>query len=72
LPQTLPEPRAEKKRRNLNAEWTIVGVFASGNATFDVCLMVMFGVLGYLMRKFGYARSHWCWPLCWDPCSKTI
>jgi putative tricarboxylic transport membrane protein len=32
----------------------IVGVFASGNATFDVVLMVVFGVLGYLMRKFGY------------------
>jgi len=32
----------------------IVGVFASGNASFDVFLMVVFGVLGYLMRKFGY------------------
>ena len=32
----------------------IVGVFASGNAVFDVFVMVMFGVLGYLMRKFGY------------------
>jgi putative tricarboxylic transport membrane protein len=32
----------------------IVGVFASGNAVFDVFVMVIFGVLGYLMRKFGY------------------
>ena len=32
----------------------IVGVFASGNAVFDVFVMVAFGVLGYLMRKFGY------------------
>jgi putative tricarboxylic transport membrane protein len=32
----------------------IVGVFASGNAVFDVLVMVIFGVLGYLMRKFGY------------------
>ena len=32
----------------------VVGVFASGNAVFDVFVMVMFGVLGYLMRKFGY------------------
>jgi putative tricarboxylic transport membrane protein len=31
-----------------------VGVFASGNAVFDVLVMVVFGVLGYLMRKFGY------------------
>jgi putative tricarboxylic transport membrane protein len=32
----------------------LVGVFASGNAVFDVFVMVVFGVLGYLMRKFGY------------------
>jgi putative tricarboxylic transport membrane protein len=32
----------------------VVGVFASGNAVFDVFVMVIFGVLGYLMRKFGY------------------
>jgi putative tricarboxylic transport membrane protein len=32
----------------------IIGVFASGNAVFDVFVMVVFGVLGYLMRKFGY------------------
>jgi len=32
----------------------VVGVFASGNAVFDVFVMVLFGVLGYLMRKFGY------------------
>ena len=34
--------------------FSIVGVFASGNAVFDVFVMVLFGVLGYLMRKFGY------------------
>jgi putative tricarboxylic transport membrane protein len=32
----------------------VVGVFASSNAAFDVLVMVMFGVLGYLFRKFGY------------------
>jgi putative tricarboxylic transport membrane protein len=32
----------------------LVGVFASGNAVFDVFVMVVFGVFGYLMRKFGY------------------
>ena len=32
----------------------IVGVFASAAAVFDVFVMVMFGALGYLMRKFGY------------------
>ncbi len=32
----------------------VVGVFASGNAVFDVLIMTLFGVLGYLFRKFGY------------------
>jgi putative tricarboxylic transport membrane protein len=32
----------------------IVGVFSSGNATFDVLVMTVFGVFGYLLRKFGY------------------
>ena len=32
----------------------VVGVFASGAAVFDVFVMVVFGVLGYLMRQFGY------------------
>jgi putative tricarboxylic transport membrane protein len=32
----------------------IVGVFSSNAAVFDVFVMVLFGALGYLMRKFGY------------------
>jgi putative tricarboxylic transport membrane protein len=32
----------------------VVGVFCSGNAVFDILLMIAFGVLGYLFRKFGY------------------
>jgi putative tricarboxylic transport membrane protein len=32
----------------------VVGVFASGNAAFDVLVMAVFGVLGYVWRKFGY------------------
>ena len=35
----------------------VVGVFASSNAVFDVLVMSVFGVLGYLMRKFGYEAS---------------
>jgi putative tricarboxylic transport membrane protein len=33
---------------------TVVGVYANGNNLFDVTVMIAFGVLGYLMRKFGY------------------
>jgi putative tricarboxylic transport membrane protein len=32
----------------------IVGVFSSGSAVFDVFVMTVFGLIGYLMRKFGY------------------
>ncbi|MCC6210071.1 MAG: tripartite tricarboxylate transporter permease [Burkholderiales bacterium] len=32
----------------------IVGVFAANAAVFDVFVMMLFGVLGYLFRKFGY------------------
>ena len=32
----------------------VIGVFASSNQAFDVLVMAIFGVLGYLFRKFGY------------------
>ncbi|TWT03165.1 tripartite tricarboxylate transporter permease [Reyranella sp. CPCC 100927] len=35
----------------------IVGVYASSNAVFDVGVMVLFGIVGYLMRKFGYEAA---------------
>ena len=33
------------------------GTPSTGNAVFDVLVMSVFGVLGYLMRKFGYEAS---------------
>jgi putative tricarboxylic transport membrane protein len=32
----------------------VVGVYCSGNSVFDIAVMIVFGVLGYLFRKFGY------------------
>jgi len=32
----------------------IIGAYAINNALFDVGVMMLFGVLGYLMNKFGY------------------
>jgi putative tricarboxylic transport membrane protein len=32
----------------------VVGVFASENKSFDVLVMTVFGVAGYVFRKFGY------------------
>ncbi|BBK40424.1 hypothetical protein STVA_04440 [Allostella vacuolata] len=31
-----------------------VGVYSVGNSTFDVGLMIVFGLLGYLLTKFGF------------------
>jgi putative tricarboxylic transport membrane protein len=32
----------------------IIGVYSISNTTFDIGIMLVFGVLGYLMRKYGY------------------
>ena len=32
----------------------IIGVYSISSAIFDIYVMIAFGVLGYLMRKFGY------------------
>ncbi|HEX9185849.1 MAG TPA: tripartite tricarboxylate transporter permease, partial [Vicinamibacteria bacterium] len=32
----------------------LIGVYATGNSVFDIYVMLVFGALGYLMKKFGY------------------
>lgn len=32
----------------------LIGAYSINNSVFDVSIMVVFGVVGYLMRKFGY------------------
>lgn len=32
----------------------LIGVYSINNTTFDIYLMVFFGLVGYLMRKFGF------------------
>lgn len=34
--------------------FTIIGSYSSNNSLFDIQLMLVFGVLGYLLRKFGF------------------
>ena len=34
--------------------FTIVGVYCSSNNVFDVQVMIVFGAIGYFLRKFGY------------------
>ncbi|KAA1418276.1 tripartite tricarboxylate transporter permease [Mumia zhuanghuii] len=33
---------------------TLIGVYTVANSTFDIFLVVVFGLLGYLMKKFGF------------------
>ena len=33
---------------------TILGVYTISNSIFDIFLMIVFGVVGYLMKKFGF------------------
>ncbi len=35
----------------------LIGSYSLNNSTFDVSLMVLFGGVGYLMRKFGYEAA---------------
>jgi len=32
----------------------LIGVYSVGNAVFDIYVMIVFGIIGYLMRKFDY------------------
>jgi putative tricarboxylic transport membrane protein len=32
----------------------IIGVYSINNSTFDIAIMLAFGLLGYVMRKYGY------------------
>jgi putative tricarboxylic transport membrane protein len=33
---------------------TLIGVYTINNSIFDIWLVIAFGVLGYLMKKFGF------------------
>ena len=32
----------------------VIGAYSVNNSTFDVVVMILFGIIGYLFRKFGY------------------
>jgi putative tricarboxylic transport membrane protein len=32
----------------------VIGVYSIGNSVFDIYVMIAFGLIGYLMKKFGY------------------
>jgi putative tricarboxylic transport membrane protein len=35
----------------------LIGTYAMNNSTFDLLMMILFGVLGYLIKKFGYESA---------------
>jgi putative tricarboxylic transport membrane protein len=35
----------------------LIGAYTIDNAIFDIYLMILFGILGYLMKKFGYPAA---------------
>ena len=38
----------------------IVGVYEVSHSIVDVWIMLIMGVIGYLLRKFGSIRRRWC------------
>lgn len=42
-----------------------IGAYTVHSAMFDVVMMLVFGVLGYLFKKLKYPLRPWCWPWCW-------
>jgi putative tricarboxylic transport membrane protein len=54
---------------------TLIGVYTVNNRVFDIVLVIVFGALGYLMKKLGFEPGpRWCWrsssARCWrTPCA---
>ena len=41
-----------------------IGAYTVHNSTFDVVMMLVFGVTGYFMKKCNYPLAPWCWRSC--------
>src|SRR3989337_1242237 len=39
---------------------TLIGVYMLQNAAFDVLLLILFGTIGYYMRRYGYPVAGAC------------
>jgi TctA family transporter len=44
-----------------------IGVFSLNNSEFDVYLMALFGVVGYVLARSGASRRRCCSPSSWGP-----
>ena len=42
----------------------VIGVYSEAGNVWDIAMMLVFAVLGYLMKKFGYEPRPSCWPSC--------
>jgi TctA family transporter len=41
-----------------------IGAYTVHNNTFNVVMMLVFGVAGYLLKKCNYPLGRWSWPSC--------
>jgi putative tricarboxylic transport membrane protein len=37
--------------------FTIVGVYATGNIVFDIYIMILFGIIGFVIRRYGFEAA---------------
>jgi putative tricarboxylic transport membrane protein len=51
--------RADHRRDLRDRRYTV------HNNMFDVWMMLVFGVLGYVFKKLKYPSRRWCWRWCW-------
>jgi putative tricarboxylic transport membrane protein len=49
----------------------VIGVYSLNNNIWEIIIMVIFGVLGYLMRKFGYEAAPFVFALILGPMMET-
>jgi len=45
--------------------FTMTGVYSINFSLFDLWVMLLFGVIGYFMKKFDYPAAPWPYPWFW-------
>ena len=49
----------------------LIGAYSVANSVFDIYVMLLFGMIGYLMKKYEYEGRRSSWPSSLAPCSRT-
>ncbi|MCQ6271470.1 hypothetical protein M8J71_13375 [Pseudarthrobacter sp. R1] len=48
----------------------MLGVYTVNNSLFDMFLVIIFGIIGYILKGPVLNPAPWCSRSCWVPCSK--